>query len=88
MQKIFEKSEEVMWECRICGHLVVGKKAPAVCPVCKYSQRYFEVRKENYWQTSRVYRKWLYCFCDLRILARNIRIRKKRRDVWGVGKIS
>ncbi|MBN2530893.1 MAG: rubrerythrin [Deltaproteobacteria bacterium] len=48
MQKVFEKSEEVMWECRICGHLVIGKKAPEVCPVCKYSQSYFEVRKENY----------------------------------------
>jgi rubrerythrin/NAD-dependent dihydropyrimidine dehydrogenase PreA subunit len=48
MQQVFEKSEEVMWECRICGHLVIGKKAPEVCPVCKYSQSYFEVRKENY----------------------------------------
>lgn len=48
MQKVFEKSEEVMWECRVCGHLVMGKKAPEVCPVCKYSQVYFEVRKENY----------------------------------------
>lgn len=48
MQKVFEKSEEVMWECRICGHLVVGKKAPEVCPVCSYAQSYFEVRKENY----------------------------------------
>jgi rubrerythrin/NAD-dependent dihydropyrimidine dehydrogenase PreA subunit len=48
MQKVFEKSEEVMWECRVCGHLVIGKKAPEVCPVCKYAQVYFEVRKENY----------------------------------------
>lgn len=48
MQKVFEKSEETMWECRICGHLVIGKKAPEVCPVCKFSQVYFEVRKENY----------------------------------------
>lgn len=48
MQKVFEKSEETMWECRICGHLVIGKKAPKVCPVCKYSQSYFEVHKENY----------------------------------------
>lgn len=48
MQKVFEKGEQVMWECRICGHLVIGKKAPEVCPVCKYSQSYFEVRKENY----------------------------------------
>lgn len=48
MQKVFEKSEETMWECRVCGHLVIGKKAPEVCPVCKYSQSFFEVRKENY----------------------------------------
>ncbi len=48
MQHVFEKSEETMWECRVCGHLVMGKKAPEVCPVCKYSQSYFEVRKENY----------------------------------------
>ena len=48
MQKVFEKSDEVMWECRVCGHLVIGKKAPEICPVCKYSQVYFEVRKENY----------------------------------------
>ena len=48
MQQVFEKSEEVMWECRVCGHLVIGKKAPEVCPVCKYSQSYFEVRGENY----------------------------------------
>ena len=47
MQKVFEKSEETMWECRVCGHLVIGKKAPEVCPVCKYSQSFFEVRKEN-----------------------------------------
>jgi len=48
MQKVFEKGEETMWECRICGHLVMGKKAPEVCPVCKYSQSFFEVRAENY----------------------------------------
>ena len=48
MQKVFEKSEEVMWECRNCGHLVVGKKAPQVCPVCAHPQSYFEVRKNNY----------------------------------------
>ena len=48
MQRVFEKAEEVMWECRNCGHLVVGKKAPAVCPVCAHPQAYFEVRKENY----------------------------------------
>ena len=48
MQKVFEKSEEIMWECRNCGHLVIGKKAPAVCPVCAHPQAYFEVRKVNY----------------------------------------
>ncbi len=48
MQKVFEKSEETMWECRNCGHLVMGKKAPEVCPVCAHPQAFFEVRKENY----------------------------------------
>ena len=48
MQKVFEKAEETMWECRNCGHLVMGKKAPDVCPVCAHPQAYFEVRKENY----------------------------------------
>ena len=48
MQQVFEKSEETMWECRNCGHLVMGKKAPGACPVCAHPQSYFEVRKENY----------------------------------------
>lgn len=48
MQQVFAKGEETMWECRVCGHLVMGKKAPQVCPVCGYAQSYFEVRKENY----------------------------------------
>jgi rubrerythrin len=48
MQKVFEKAEETMWECRNCGHLVIGKKAPEMCPVCKHPKAYFEVRKENY----------------------------------------
>ena len=48
MQKVFEKGEETMWECRNCGHLVMGKKAPQVCPVCAHPQSFFEVRKENY----------------------------------------
>ena len=43
-----EKGEEAMWECRVCGHLVMGKKAPTVCPVCGYSKSYFEVREANY----------------------------------------
>ena len=48
MQKVFEKSEETIWECRNCGHLGMGKKAPDVCPVCNHPQSDFEVRKENY----------------------------------------
>ncbi len=48
LQKDFEKAEETMWECRNCGHLVMGKKAPEVCPVCAHPKSYFEVRKENY----------------------------------------
>ncbi|MBR2883891.1 MAG: rubrerythrin family protein, partial [Clostridia bacterium] len=48
MQAVFAKSEETMWECRNCGHLVISKKAPELCPVCKHPQAYFEVRKENY----------------------------------------
>lgn len=45
---VFEKSEVKVWECRNCGHIVTGTKAPAVCPVCAHPQSYFEVRKENY----------------------------------------
>ena len=48
LQQVFEKSEEIMWECRVCGHLVIGKKAPESCPVCGFSQSFFEARKENY----------------------------------------
>ena len=48
MQQVFAKSEETMWECRNCGHLVLGKNAPGVCPVCAHPQSFFEVRKENY----------------------------------------
>lgn len=46
--KVFEKSEVKVWECRNCGHIVVGTKAPEVCPVCAHPQSYFEVREENY----------------------------------------
>lgn len=46
--QVFEKSGVTIWECRNCGHIVVGTKAPEVCPVCKHSQAYFEVRTENY----------------------------------------
>ena len=45
---VFEKSEVKVWECRNCGHIVVGTKAPDVCPVCAHPQSYFEVRCENY----------------------------------------
>lgn len=48
MQKVFEKSDEVMWRCRNCGHLVIGKKAPEICPVCAHPQSYFEVEAKNY----------------------------------------
>lgn len=47
-QAVFEKSSVKVWECRNCGHIVVGTKAPEVCPVCAHPQSYFEVRKENY----------------------------------------
>ena len=45
---VFEKSGVQVWECRNCGHLVVGTQAPELCPVCNHPQAYFEVRKENY----------------------------------------
>lgn len=48
MQRVFEKSEETMWECRNCGHLAMGKKAPEMCPVCAHPKSYFEVRRENF----------------------------------------
>ena len=48
MQAVFAKAEMTMWECRNCGHLVMGKNAPKVCPVCDHPQSFFEVRKENY----------------------------------------
>ena len=47
-QEVFEKSSVTVWECRNCGHIVVGTEAPEVCPVCAHPQSYFEVRKENY----------------------------------------
>ena len=45
---VFERSNEVVWICRNCGHIHVGKNAPSVCPVCKHPQAYFELRAENY----------------------------------------
>ena len=47
-QKVFEKCEVQVWECRNCGHIVVGTKAPELCPVCAHPKSYFEIRKENY----------------------------------------
>ena len=47
-QEVFAKSEVKVWECRNCGHIVVGTKAPEVCPVCAHPQSYFEVHAENY----------------------------------------
>ncbi len=48
MQEVFEKSEVKIWECRNCGHIVVGTKAPDVCPVCAHPKSYFELCAENY----------------------------------------
>ena len=47
-KEVFEKAGLTVWECRNCGHIVVGTKAPDVCPVCAHPQSFFEVRKENY----------------------------------------
>ena len=47
-KQVFEKSGVHVWECRNCGHVVVGTKAPEVCPVCNHPQSYFEIRNENY----------------------------------------
>ena len=46
--QVFEKSEVKVWECRNCGHLVVGTKAPEVCPTCAHPKSYFEVNAQNY----------------------------------------
>jgi len=48
VQEVFKKSEVKVWECRNCGHIVVGTEAPGVCPVCAHPQAYFEVHAENY----------------------------------------
>ena len=47
-KQVFEKSAVKVWECRNCGHLVIGTNAPAACPVCVHPQSYFEIREENY----------------------------------------
>lgn len=46
--KVFKKDDTVVWICRNCGRIHVSKDAPAVCPVCKHSQSYFEIRCKNY----------------------------------------
>ncbi len=46
--QVFQKSEVKIWECRNCGHLVVGTKAPELCPTCPHPQSFFEVHEENY----------------------------------------
>ena len=48
MAEVFAKSEVKVWECRNCGHIVIGTSAPEVCPTCNHPQSYFEVREENY----------------------------------------
>ena len=47
-QEVFKKSEVKVWECRNCGHIVVGTKAPQLCPTCLHPQSYFEIHAENY----------------------------------------
>ncbi|MBQ4400937.1 MAG: rubrerythrin family protein [Synergistaceae bacterium] len=47
-QEVFARSEVKVWECRNCGHIVVGTKAPEVCPVCAHPKAYFEIHGENY----------------------------------------
>ncbi len=47
-QEVFKRSDVKVWECRNCGHIVVGTSAPDVCPVCAHPQSYFEIREENY----------------------------------------
>ncbi len=48
MAEVFAKSEVTVWECRNCGHITVGVKAPEICPACAHPQSYFEVNAENY----------------------------------------
>ena len=45
---VFSRDEDCIWQCRNCGHIVIGKKAPNVCPVCNHPQSFFEIKKENY----------------------------------------
>ena len=45
---VFSRDGDAIWQCSNCGHIVIGKKAPAICPVCNHPQSYFEIKKENY----------------------------------------
>ncbi len=45
---VFSKDDDVIWQCMNCGHIVIGKKAPEICPVCAHPQSYFQVKAENY----------------------------------------
>lgn len=45
---VFSREGEAIWQCQNCGHIVIGKKAPEICPVCKHPKAYFEIRAENY----------------------------------------
>ena len=45
---VFSRDGDTIWQCRNCGHVVIGKEAPLVCPVCAHPQSYFEIKKENY----------------------------------------
>lgn len=47
-KKVFSRDGDVIWVCRNCGHVVIGKSAPEVCPVCNHPQSYFEIKAENY----------------------------------------
>ena len=47
-ERVFSKDGDVIWQCSNCGHIVIGKKAPQMCPVCEHPQSYFQVRAENY----------------------------------------
>ena len=48
MQQVFERSEVKVWECRNCGHIIIGEKAPEICPTCDHPKAYFEIHAENY----------------------------------------
>jgi len=45
---VFSRDEDMIWQCANCGHLVIGKKAPELCPVCKHPKAYFQIKAENY----------------------------------------